>query len=38
MIMTYLSVGKKRSSNYGKKLDDIKEENEKLQLEIEEIK
>ena len=38
MIMTYLSVGKKRSSNYEKKLEGIKEENEKLELEIEEMK
>ncbi len=38
MIITYLSVGKKRSDNYKKKLDNINEENEKLELEIKEIK
>ena len=38
MIITYLSVGKKRSSNYENKLQEINEENEKLELEIEEIK
>ena len=38
MIITYLSVGKKRSSNYENKLQEIDEENEKLELEIEEIK
>ena len=38
MIVVYLTVGKKRSINYEKKLEDINEENEKLELEIEEIK
>ena len=38
MIITYLSVGKKRSSNYENKLQEINDENEKLELEIEEIK
>ena len=38
MIITYLSVGKKRASNYQNKLKEIDEENEKLELEIEEIK
>ena len=38
MIITYLSVGKKRSSNYQNKLQEINDENEKLELEIEEIK
>ena len=38
MIVVYLTVGKKRSINYEKKLEDINEENEKLQLEIDEIK
>ena len=38
MIITYLSVGKKRATNYEKKLQEINEENEKLELEIEEIK
>ena len=38
MIVVYLTVGKKRSSNYEKKLEDINDENEKLELEIEEIK
>ena len=38
MIITYLSVGKKRASNYEKKLQEINEENEKLELEIEEVK
>ena len=38
MIITYLSVGKKRSSNYENKLQEINGENEKLELEIEEIK
>ena len=38
MIITYLSVGKKRATNYENKLKEIDEENEKLELEIEEIK
>ena len=38
MIITYLSVGKKRAANYENKLKEIDEENEKLELEIEEIK
>ena len=38
MIITYLSIGKKRASNYQNKLKEIDEENEKLELEIEEIK
>lgn len=38
MIMTFLSVGQKRTKNYEKQLDEIKEENEKLELENEEIK
>jgi len=38
MIVVYLTVGKKRAINYEKKLEEINEENEKLQLEIEEIK
>lgn len=38
MIVVYLTVGKKRSINYEKKLEEINEENEKLELEIEEIK
>ena len=38
MIITYLSVGKKRSSNYENKLQEINDENEKLELEIEQIK
>ena len=38
MIITYLSVGKKRSSNYENKLQEINGENEKLELEIEGIK
>ena len=38
MIITYLSIGKKRSNNYRNKLQEINEENEKLELEIEEIK
>ena len=38
MIITYLSVGKKRSSNYQNKLQEINDENEKLELENEEIK
>ena len=38
MIMTFLSIGIKRTKNYEKKLDDINEENEQLELENEEIK
>ena len=38
MIITYLSVGKKRAANYENKLKEIDEENEKLELEIEEVK
>ena len=38
MIITYLSVGKKRSSNYENKLQEINDAHEKLELEIEEIK
>ena len=38
MIITYLTVGKKRSNNYMNKLQEINEENERLELEIEEIK
>ena len=38
MIMTFLSIGKKRTKNYDQKLDEKNEENEKLQLEIDEIK
>ena len=38
MIMTFLSIGIKRTKNYDNKLDEKKEENEKLKLEIDEIK
>ena len=38
MIMTFLSIGIKRTKNYDSKLDEKKEENEKLKLEIDEIK
>ena len=38
MIMTFLSIGIKRTKNYDKKLEAKNEENEKLQLEIDEIK
>ena len=38
MIMTFLSIGKKRTKNYDQKLDEKNEENEQLQLEIDEIK
>lgn len=38
MIMTFLSIGIKRTKNYEKKLDEINEENEKLELENEEIR
>ena len=38
MIMTFLSIGIKRTKNYEKKLEEIEEENEKLELENEEIK
>ena len=38
MIMTFLSIGIKRTKNYEKKLNDINEDNEKLELENEEIR
>ncbi len=38
MIMTYLSIGIKRTKNYDTKLDEKNQENEKLQLEIDEIR
>ena len=38
MIMTFLSIGIKRKKNYERKLDEINEENEKLELENDEIR
>ena len=38
MIITFLSIGKKRTKNYENKLEQINEMNEKLTLENEEIK
>ena len=38
MIITFLSIGKKRKKNYENKLEQINEMNEKLTLENEEIK
>ena len=38
MIMTFLSIGIKRTKNYDKKLDEKNQENEKLQLEIDKIR
>ena len=38
MIMTFLSIGKKRTNNYENKLQELNEINEKLSLENEEIK
>ena len=38
MIMTFLSIGIKRTKNYEKKLEEIEKENEQLELENEEIK
>jgi len=38
MIITFLSIGKKRTKNYESKLEKINEENEKYELENEEIK
>ena len=38
MIITYLSIGVRRTKNYEKKLEEINEKNEKLNLEIEEMK
>ena len=38
MIMTFLSIGIKRTKNYDQKLNDINEANEKLELENEEIR
>ena len=38
MIITFLSIGKKRTKNYESKLEQINEINEKLTLENEEIK